>query len=169
MIRFDRSLATLMVHKDEIRPDPLNDNNGDVDNLVTSIEVNGCYRPILVNEESKMITAGHTLYAALLELGANYVPVLWGDGDDQAHKRRLITDNQSARLARRDDALTVQLLDEMKETDLGLLGTSFTEDDYVRLMLSSSPDNFGSWGPSHPDPINLHETTCPECGHTWSD
>lgn len=168
MIRFDRWLADFMVHRDEIHPDPLNDNNGDVEALVESIEVNGCYRPIFVNQETKLITGGHTLYEALLSLDAVYVPVAWGDGSEEIHRRRLIGDNQIARLARPDRALTVQMLDTLRDTPLALLGTGFTEDEYLRIMLSDSPGHGGAWGPSSP-PAALRETQCPECGHTWSD
>lgn len=169
MIRFDQWLAPLMVHRDEITPDPMNDNNGDVDALMESLEVNGCYRPIYAHPVTKRITGGHTLYAALLELGAVYVPVGWGDPvDDETARRRLVTDNQIARLARPDTPLTVQLLNTIKDTPLGLRGTGFTEDDYFKMVERATRSSDSSWLPRISDPIDIHQITCPECGHRWS-
>lgn len=167
MIRYHRYLAEMMVHRDEITPDPLNDNNGDVDELMESISVNGCYRQIYASAETKHIVGGHTLYQALLEMGATYVPVGWLDGDDEQARRMLVGDNQIARRARPDPALTVQLLNGLRMSEIGLRGSGFTEDDYMRLI-AKVPSMGGGSLPQIHEPAILRQTVCPECGHRWT-
>jgi ParB-like chromosome segregation protein Spo0J len=170
MIRFHKSLADLMVPSGVVTPHPDNDNNGDVDELVTSILVNGCYRPIYAHEKTSYILAGHTLYAALLELGALMVPVLWVDDDGTPNngERILLTDNQIARLARRDDAATLQLLERLNEEENGLLGSGFGDRDIENLR-SIADYNMGT-------PLKFdmkgsesltHRITCPRCEYEW--
>lgn len=135
MIRFHRSLADLMVPKDTIQPHPENDNNGDVDEVVTSILANGCYRPIYYQESTGYILGGHTLYSALLELGALMVPALPldDDGTPMNGERILLADNQVARLARRDDMATLQLLSRIEDAGQELTGTGFSQRDVENL------------------------------------
>lgn len=170
MIRFHKSLADLMVPRDSITPHPDNDNNGDVDELVASVLTNGCYRPIYVQESTGYILGGHTLYAALLELGALMVPVLYldDDGSPNSGERILLTDNQIARLARRDDMATLKLLEKIEKDDIGLSGTGFGQRDVENLRAIADYDM------SHDLKINLtgsehltHSITCPNCQYEW--
>jgi ParB-like chromosome segregation protein Spo0J len=171
MIRFHSALADLMVPKDFIQPHPDNDNNGDVDELITSIMINGCYRPIYYQESTQYILAGHTLYAALLELGALMVPALPldDDGTPNSGERILLTDNQIARLARRDDAATLNLLERLNERENGLLGTGFNERDVENLRAISEH----SMGPLNWDGMKgqeslTHRIKCPKCEYEWT-
>lgn len=170
MIRYHTWLSGLMVHRDEVSPDPMNPNNGDVDEIVSSILVNGCYRPIYAAKETTHVVAGHNLYAALLELGAAYLPVAWLDGDDAQARRILLADNQIARLARMDDTQLFQLLNWVKETDLGFTGTGWNEDLYERQMaLANPPPDIPFFSGHETGESILYEHTCPECGHVWRD
>lgn len=170
MIRFHTALADLMVPKDSIQPHPDNDNNGDVDELVQSIIVNGCYRPIYVQQSTGNILAGHTLYSALLELGALMVPVMFLDDDGTPNngERILLTDNQVARLARRDDSATLALLKRLENDDLGLSGTGFSERDVENLK------SIADFDMSHDLKFDLrgsesltHRIKCPQCEYEW--
>jgi ParB-like chromosome segregation protein Spo0J len=159
-----------MTHRDEVRPDPLNPNNGDVDEIMNSVEVNGCYRPIYAAKQTKHIVGGHNLYEALLRLGAHDLPIAWIDGDDEQARRILIGDNQIARLARMDNAQLLKLLDTIKDTDLGLAGTGFDDYSYADLIVAANPAHDGGWFPSRESGEEfLDQRTCPNCGHTWSD
>jgi hypothetical protein len=170
MVRFHTWLADLMVHQDEIKPDPLNANLGDTDEIIASIEVSGVYRPIYASRESRHVVAGHHLYAALLEMGQKYVPVAWIDGNDEQARRILIGDNQIARLARMDDTRLLQLLDTVKDGEMGFAGTGFNEWSYADLVTATTPSNVGGWFPSAPEAENiLRRHECPSCGHIWSD
>lgn len=134
-LRFHPSLETMMVPADAVRPHPSNPNNGDVDEIVASVMVNGCYRPIIANQESGYILAGHHLYAALLQLGATRIPVLWLSTDDRESARILLADNRIAALARVDDGLLIDLLKYVDNDDVdGLAGTGYSVDDYLDLL-----------------------------------
>lgn len=170
MIRFHKSLADLMVPKDSIQPHPENDNNGDVDELINSIMINGCYRPVYAQESTGNILAGHTLYAALLELGALMIPVLWLDDDGSPNngERILLTDNQIARLARRDDSATLRLLERLSDQPNGLLGSGFSERDVENLKQVAQYDL------DHDLRLDLsgsesltHRIKCPACHYEW--
>jgi hypothetical protein len=170
MIRYHGWLDTLMTPSAEVKPDPLNPSNGDVDEIMNSVEVNGCYRPIYAAKETGHIVGGHHLYEALLRLGAHDIPVAWIDGNDEQARRILIGDNQIARLARMDDTRLLQLLDTVKDGEMGFAGTGFNEWSYADLVTATTPSNVGGWFPSAPEAENiLRRHECPACGHTWSD
>lgn len=164
MIRYHSALEPFLTPPDTVVPDPRNANNGDVDALIESIIVNGCYRPIYAASETREIVAGHTLYAALMELGAGVIPVQWVDGDREQATRILLGDNEVARLARMDNGLLVSLLDYLAQTDNGLIGTGFTperHEDLRLLMLDTGGFEVPQAGP---DPLPHR---CPECHHEW--
>lgn len=168
MIRFHPGLEDLMVPSQSISPHPDNPNNGDTDEIVASILRVGCYRPIIANRTTGYILAGHHLYAALLELGALMVPVVWADTDDEAEVRILLGDNKIARLARVDDALELDLLERLAKTDTGLSATGYRDVELERLRDKVMRDL------SEPLEINLagaekliHEIECPACHYTW--
>jgi len=168
-IRYHQALSDLMVPHHEVKPDPLNPNNGDVEALIESITASGCYRPIYASRETKRIVGGHHLYAALLEMGATDIPVLWLDGDDAAARRILAADNQIARLAKMDDAQLLALLNTIRESDLGLFGTGYTQRMYEAIARDPVPYVPPERLPAVQDIyLGIHHT-CPNCGHEWSD
>lgn len=161
MIRYHEAVRPLLTDATLIRPDPSNPNSGDVEAIMESIRVNGVYRPVYASSATGQIVAGHNLYAALLGMGAEAVPVLWLDGDAVTARRILLGDNQIARLARMDEALLLDALRELAGTDIGFAATGYTDDDVSRLAGLDTPFRLG---PSRPDPT-VH--TCPACEHTW--
>jgi ParB-like chromosome segregation protein Spo0J len=161
MIRYHEAVQDLMVSAEAIQPDPRNPNNGDIDAIIESITVNGVYRPVYAAKATGHIVAGHHLYAALLEMGAQRIPVQWVDGDLEQVTRILLADNQIAKLARQDDAQVIDLLQWLDATERGVLGTGFT-DDSINDLRAMNAGGFAL--PNHQDPWP-HE--CPGCGHTW--
>ena len=91
---------------DRVKQHPKNDNNGDVDEIVASMQRTGVYRPIYVSRATGHIVAGNHTYVALLDLGAKAVPVVWLDLDETQELLILAADNKIARNARPDPALT---------------------------------------------------------------
>jgi len=162
VIRYHTAIEPLLTPVDTVTPDPRNANNGDVDAIIASIIVNGCYRPIYASSLTREIVAGHHLYAALLEMGAGVIPVQWIDGDREQATRILLADNEIARLAKMDYGLLVELLDNLAETEKGLAGTGFTADRHDELRLLAL-DRGGFHLPEiEPDPMPHR---CPECQH----
>lgn len=133
LVQYHPALADLMVDIDAVTQHPDNNNNGDVDQVATSIEVNGMYRPIYAQRATKYIVAGNTTWEACKNLGAQLIPVIWLDVDDIAALRILLADNKIAALAVPDDAATLALLDLLVEHD-SLVGTGWAEKDRLALM-----------------------------------
>lgn len=126
-VKFHPDLEPLLVDINLLRPHPDNPSSGDEDEIVTSIEINGMYRPIYVQMSTHFILAGNTTYAACMNLGALRIPVVWLDVDDEAALRILLGDNELARLAIVDRALLSPLVARLLETELKLLGTGYHE------------------------------------------
>lgn len=173
MIRYLFETEGLMTPIDNIQQHPENDNNGDVDEIVTSMLTNGVYRPIYVSRRTNYIVAGNHTYLALLELGAKFVPVVWLDLTPAGELRVLIADNQIARLARREDEQTASLLQQIadieeKPLELVIPGTGISERELTRLLEPPTPLDFGDGvRPKAGAEMLEHKITCPDCGHTW--
>lgn len=171
MIRYLFDTEGCMVPADSIQQHPMNDNNGDVDEIVTSLQTNGMYRRLVVSERTRNICAGNHTYLGLLELGAKFVPVEYIDVDYSTELRILAVDNWAARLARPDPALTRRLVDEIIEqspvrgdVDAALAGTAISRDQYLGLIRDPTPLDLSRIGRE----TLQHRIKCPECGHEWA-
>lgn len=132
LARYHDDLADHLVDIDSVSNHPRNPNNGDVDAIAESIEVNGMYRPVFVQRSSNHIIAGNHTWAACKQLGATQIPVVWLDIDDHTALRIMLADNRTAALAVPDNALLLELLDDLAEND-SMLGTGYR--DYDREVL----------------------------------
>lgn len=160
-------LAPLLVPIDNIQPHPRNYNNADLERLAESIENNGLYRPVYVQKSTGYILAGNHTWHACKSLDAEQIPVIVLDVDDHAATRILIADNRIAALARPDDALLLNLLDELGRNQ-ELPGSGYTEDEIESFRLLQERLNNTPLGyPTIPDPLAL-SATCPHCGHTFA-
>lgn len=163
MIRFAADLEPLMVPAENVRSHPDNPNNGDVDEVVASVMKWGCYRPIYASRRTGYILGGHTLYAALLELGAQRLPVVFDDVTPAQEDGIILGDNQIARLARMDRAGELALLERVNETEHSLAGTGYTDDYLERLRLEVLGDITSDFHFEMEPDFDPH-VTCPECG-----
>lgn len=121
------------VDVDDLTQHPENANNGDVEAISESIEVNGLYQPLLVQRSTGHIIAGNHRFIAAIELGFHTVPVIYLDVDDDHARRIMLVDNRTARLGMDDEAQLVELLDHLYSTDLGLAGTGYEYQQFERL------------------------------------
>lgn len=126
-VKYHDSLHDLLTPIEAVSPHPDNPNNGDQEAIEESIEVNGMYRPVEAQRSTGFILAGNTTYASCLSLGAEVIPVIWLDVDDETALRIMLGDNQLARLARMDEGLLGPQLNHLLTTELRLLGTGYTE------------------------------------------
>lgn len=149
LVTFHSYLAPLMVDIDSVCPHPDNYNNGDIDAIAESIEVNGMYRPIYVQRSTGYIVAGNHTWYACKQLDATQIPVGYLDGDDIATLRTMVADNRIAALARPDDMALLKILDRLNSEDT-LHGTGYTQGERDALQaLSEIPmdnlDDFAQW------------------------
>lgn len=134
-VRFPKAVEPLLCDITSIHQHPDNPNNGDIDNLVESIQESGFVTVITANAKTGEIIAGNHRYQALLALGATQAPVLWVDHwDNEGALRYLVGDNASSRRAVMDQQHLAGLLSYLRETERGLAGTGFDEHLYLRLL-----------------------------------
>lgn len=130
-------LGNVEVHyalMDEINLHPDNANVGNVDVIAESIRVNGFYSPIIVQATTGYIIAGNHRFQAAKKLGMEQVPVVYLDVDDDEAKRIMVVDNRTTRLGHDDSELLTQLLEDLGDTEIGLMGTGFSHADLQTLI-----------------------------------
>lgn len=135
-VRWADGLKDLMVPITRVQQHPDNANNGDLDSIIESIKINGYNSPIIVERATGYIVAGNHRYQALHALGATQVPVIWTDMTREQALRYMVADNRTGQKAVTDDALMIEILNQLQETDTGLFGTGYTEDELTNLILS---------------------------------
>jgi hypothetical protein len=126
-VRFQADLEPFFVDINKVLPHPENPSNGDVEEVISSIEENTMYRPVWAQRSTGYVLGGNTTYAACLALESDVLPVVWLDVDDETATRILLGDNQIARLAMVDQGLLTPLLERLAETERGLVGTGYAE------------------------------------------
>jgi ParB-like chromosome segregation protein Spo0J len=148
MVSYYDALEPFLVDIDSVTPHPENYNNGDIEEIINSIETNGMYNLAKVQESTGYIAAGNGTWAACKELGATLFPVVRLPMDDMTTKRIMVADNWVAHLAKPDNSQLVKLLEEITEFD-NLLGTGVKEHDLENLrLLAEIPlenDEYGTW------------------------
>lgn len=152
-----------------VTPHPANANNGDVEEIVASMQIVGCYRPIYASARSGHIVGGHHVYEALLSQGHQRVPVKWVDcQSDEDELRVLAADNAIAKRSRMDPGLELDMLEALHGTELGLVGTGYEVEDLTFLRGDVNdpfvPGGFGI----EDEPVGIQHT-CPKCAHTWTE
>lgn len=114
-----------------LRPHPRNPNVGDDATVQESVERNGFFGGILVQESSGYVLGGHTRLRVAAKAGAETVPALWLDVDDETAIRILLVDNRSARKGHDDERALSDLLASL-EGDLA--GTGYDDAALAALL-----------------------------------
>lgn len=155
-VRFAEGVRPLLVPIDKVHQHAQNPNNGDLDALIESIQVNGFVTAVTADAKTGNIIAGNHRYQALHALGATEIPVIWVDHmDDSGAVRYMVADNRTGKLAILDDTALAALLTDLSDSDLGLAGTGYDDAAYQRLLLDMMEDadipdgaGFGDAAPS---------------------
>jgi len=142
----DRPVADLVLH-------PRNPNQGDVGAIATSIDAIGWYGAPIVQKSTGYILAGNHRVMAARHEGAETVPCLVIDVDDDVATRILVGDNRLAALAYMDDERALELLMELQATG-GLPGTGYDEDDLDALVRSLQPFDLDELAAQVGDPVS---------------
>lgn len=123
----------------ELNPYHRNARRGNVDAIANSLDANGQYKPLVVNEgthtgrKNEVLVGNHTLQAAA-QLGWDKIAVLMVDIDDSKARRIVLADNRTSDLATYDSA---ELADLLAADDLA--GTGFTDVDLDHLLSDLAP------------------------------
>lgn len=148
LVQYHPDLEPLMVDIDAVRQWPGNYNNGDVEEIAQSIEINGMYRPVYAQRSTGYILAGNHTWEACKSLDARTIPVIFLDLDDEAATRIAIADNEIARLARPDNSALLELLEQLDASG-GMLGTGLGERDLLQLRelvkMENTYDQHATW------------------------
>ncbi len=135
----DVSLDTLKSHPRNYRAHP----DDEIEHLMESIRSNGVYRNVVIAQDGTIL-AGHGVVTAARRLGLETLPVYrtsYGPDDLRAIKL-LVSDNEISHLAMSDDRALTELLRELKEADIDLLGTGYDD-----MMLASHLQKSPTWTP----------------------
>lgn len=136
MIR--KELQHLAIEIDEVHTHPSNVRQGDVGAICESLKAHGQYRPIVFQQSTKRILAGNHTWKAAKALGWTHIAATPVICDDQQALRILLADNKANDLASYDEPELIELLKQLADTDEGLLGTLFDEDELDSLIADSS-------------------------------
>ena len=128
------TLESFIVPIDSVSPHPKNVRQGDVGMIATSLDRNGQYRPIVVQKSSMNIVAGNHTWKAAKSLGWKEIAAQVLDIDDDRALRIMLAYNKANDLASYDDAELLDLLVELVNSDDGLEGTLFANDDVDDLV-----------------------------------
>lgn len=148
-VRYYEGLADLMVPIDSVTQHPENYNNGDVEEIAVSIELDGMYRPIQVQESTGHIVMGNHTWEACKALGATVIPVVTLPVDNTQARRMMFTDNRLASLARPDLSAEIALLEQIREAEPDLPIPGLTEHDLMALKalaeMVTEYDEYAQW------------------------
>jgi hypothetical protein len=125
----------------ELRQHPENANNGDLRAIRESVERNGYYQPIIVQKSTGYIVSGNHRYQVAVEMDAVWIPAIILDLTDEEAKRIMVADNRTARLGKDDPGQILNLLEQLAETDLGLIGTGYSMENLEELMNAVHSDD----------------------------
>lgn len=135
----DLTLVTLDIS--ELSPYHRNPRRGDIAAIARSLEINGQYRPIVVNlgthtgRPLEVLAGNHTL-AAARTLGWAQIAATTIDVDDVAAARIVAADNRTADLGDYDTDTLLALLHDLPDLD----GTGY-DDDYLDSLLGEQSES----------------------------
>jgi ParB-like chromosome segregation protein Spo0J len=121
---------TEIVEITSLKPYPKNPRRGDVEEIAKSLEVNGQYKPIVVNKRDSMILAGNHTWRAARSLGWTHIAVSFVDVDDYGAQKIVLADNRTSDMSSYDDSKLLDLLQSLPTLD----GTGFNEVDIDQLQ-----------------------------------
>ena len=115
---------------------PKNPRRGSDSAVADSIEHNGFFGAVLVQESTGYVLAGNTRLRVARSEGEAAIPGFLLDVTDEEAERILLADNRMSDLAFYDDRALVALLEGLHDGN-GLDGTGYT-DDQLALMLDAA-------------------------------
>jgi ParB-like chromosome segregation protein Spo0J len=148
--RIPETLAELTVPIEDLVSYERNPRRGNVEVISHSLVANGQYRPIVVRRGTNQVLAGNHTLAAARHLGWDRIAATFVEVSDDEAARIVLADNRTGDLGSYDNALLLDLLKDLDETEGKLLGTGYEDGDLDALL--------HLWG-SPPDLDELAEET----------
>ena len=131
--------------------------------IASSIKEFGFTNPLLIDPDGGVI-AGHGRLLAAKKLDMTKVPCIVIDGLSEAKKKALIlADNKLAMNASWDEELLKLELESLKELDVDLELTGFSDDE-INVLIGDFEDVFESKSSDKKEPMLI---TCPHCNETF--
>jgi len=131
-------VGTTMVPIGDLKPYARNPRAGDIDAIADSIRTHGMFRHLVVNRRDNTVLAGNHLLHAAHDVGVTAVPVAYVDVDDKEAARIVLVDNRTSDLGGYDQGLPLNLLDDLRATDVALDGTGYSQQDLDDLTVRVS-------------------------------
>lgn len=128
-------VQTEIVEITDLKPYPRNPRRGDVEEIAKSLNINGQYKPIVVNRRDKTILAGNHTWRAARSLGWTHIAVTYVDVDEYGAQKIVLADNRTSDMSSYDDSKLLDLLESLPTLE----GTGFKQVDLDQLqtLLSS--------------------------------
>ena len=128
--------AAVYINPDKLQPWDRNPrfNDAAVEEVMKSIKRFGFGAPIVAQEGSNRVIAGHTRLKAATRLGLSSVPVRFLNLSDSEAAALAIADNKLSELAEWDETQLGDLLKELKGTDMEFEGLGFDPDELDFLI-----------------------------------
>lgn len=151
---------------ESLTPHPDNPRRGNKVALAESIEANGFYAPVVVQQLTGYILVGNHRWQAAKDDGAKKIPALFVDVNNDVARRILLADNRTSDLATNDEAKLLDLMEEIMHDTGSLTGTGYYHRDLDRLLAqfadsAAQPDKEGS------GKTKARCYKCPGCGHRF--
>ncbi len=124
----------------EIKVHPRNPRKGDVEVIRESMRENGFYGAVVVQRSTGYILVGNHRYEAACKEGAETVPVVWLDVDDDRAMKILLADNKTNDMAKYDEQALLDILSDVASLADSLKGTGWTESD-LEFMCATKTDS----------------------------
>jgi len=127
--------------------------------LIRSIEKFGFTNPILAQEKTHMVIAGHARLKAAKGLGFETVPVIYLSLDDIKVKAYTLADNKLAEGSEWEFSILADLLLELDGIGVDLDVTGFDADEIDDMM---------NWTPKQEKVRHSNKIICPSCNYSWA-
>ena len=180
---FNKQTATRIeyVDLDTILYETRNPKDHDIGEIYNSIKRHGFIAPLILNESTGKLVAGHGRCDTLKQIRAEklfipknikidgnkwLVPTMRGltwDSETEA-LAYLIADNAIVEKGNWDHSLLGELLKDLAQTDGGLAGTGYDNDDLDNLLEQLGSDIVEA---QENNAMQREPITCPHCGETF--
>lgn len=134
-------LAGTLTPIGDVTPYPGNPRRGDQTQVTASIRDHGLYAGVVAQRTTGHILVGNHRRHALVELGAEQVPVVWVDVDDDRAAAIVVRDNRTSDLATNDTDDLLSLLGGLADDPALLALAGYTGSDLAVLRgLGEEPE-----------------------------